>query len=319
MTKVTKNMAKQFKTMYQSKNLSFRQIGKEFNLDHSTVKYHLEKQKINFRPEGRHSKKIIIPKRISNKKAYILGVVGPGDGYLMYQKSKAYRIGLRTVDIEFAEKFKFYLEELYDLKCSLNQEIVPGNQKVHIVILHSKEACKDLLSYVDDVSELKEKTWVIPKIIEKFSTEEKASYIKGFADSQGCVTKYKFSRSILLSSVNINGLEQIKKVLLDLNIKSFIRTNRKGSDIVITGFHNLKRFQDKINFTINSKLGKLNEILNGYKYNIKKEHTHTSIVSGLLPEMFRLRKSGLSYGNIAKEINLDKTTVHKRLRGNNSL
>ena len=304
-------LAKEFKELYE-KGFSSYKIAKKFGVSDSKVRYWLKKNNTKIKPSHRYVNKITAPIKLSKKLAYILGVVGPGDGFLMYNSNKrkvTYRIGLRTVDLEFANRFKLYLEQLYNLRCYTNVEQT-DHKDVYVVVLCSKAACEHLLIFVENVNEFREKSWIIPKVILNAKVDEKKEYIKGFADSQGCVYIKNSVKHIFLSSCNTKGLKQMQKLLSDLKLKSSLQKNR----LSITGFSNIKRFEDKINFTINTKRDKLHQLLSTYKYSMKKARSNSEQVSSAIQEMTSLRfKDNLSYKQIGEKVGLHLSTVHRRL------
>ena len=120
--------------------------------------------------------------KLSKEKAYILGVVGPGDGWIV-----DYSIGLNVIDKDFADYFQFCLEKVFGLKCGRYYRTVPPTKLVkvssnqYIVVLCSKSAVASIRKYKGP---FKEKIWRIPEKIKNSTNSYKAAYLKGVFDSQ---------------------------------------------------------------------------------------------------------------------------------------
>lgn len=237
---------------------------------------------------------------LTTQKAFVLGVIGPGDGFVSQN-----RIGLSVIDEDFALKFKKSVEKTYGFECKKYLQKVSGYGKLprHKIILYSKEVLKDLNSY--DVS-LKEKDRCIPKAIKKSNPSIKAKYIQGFSDSQGSVGQ----RNIDLASKNKEGLEEIQDMLLELNIRSSLQVNKGGSRLSIQDRKSLENFNSTIGFYIRRKQKKLTKMLKRYKF----YGTPTTTVDKLMPEIIKLNGKGYKQIIIAKMLGLNQSTISRRLR-----
>jgi len=305
--KVTDSQIQEFTLLYK-KGVSTCKIGIKFGIDATTVQYWLHKTGVKTKSGGRYSNEI---KRtgLTLEKAYILGVVGPGDGFMMYAPNN-HCIGLRVVDQDFADYFKTCLENTYGLSCRQSVEITK-HQPVIKTFLHSKAACNDLLSHVKSIGDFKEKSWVIPNIIFNASRRIKAQYVKGFSDSQGCIYSNRLKRDIYLSSCNLIGLKQMQILLSNLGLRSGIRSNKKA--LRISGKINLTIFKDLVGFTIERKQSKLEYVLSSFKNDMRRRYRPSAEVAILTPKFSKLRVQGLTYKEIAERCDVDMTTVHKRL------
>ncbi len=78
----------------------------------------------------------------------------------------------------------------------------------------------------------KSKEWYISKEIFNSNKKNKIEWLRAFFDDESTVTKY---RSIRIKSVNLNGLKQIRRLLLKLKINSHIT----GKNIDNTWYLNL--------------------------------------------------------------------------------
>ena len=293
--KVSISQHNKFINLYH-KGKSIKQIAQICNVSFSTVRRHLIKSNLNLKKRGNPTLiKNQDYKKLTLEKAYVLGVVGPGDGFLEYRKKEGiYRVALEAVDFDFVKYFSLCLEEVYGIQPKIvTLKMREGDSKPHYKsILQSKEVCDDILS---SKANFKEKTWDVPEIIKNSSKEIKAKYIQGFADSQGSVhTNYK---QIILCNKNINGLREIEWLLSDLEIKN-ISYDKKG--IILCNRKNVELFNKLINFNIAYKKEKLLDEINNYK-NWK---TTEKEMLKLKPQIIELRKKGLSYPMISKSLGI---------------
>lgn len=109
-----------------------------------------------------------------------------------------------------------------------------------------------------------EKVMSLVEKIEIFSSDDsiKSAFIRGFADSEGSVSKSK--NRIALYSSNLVGLQDVLALLQELEINGKIYANKRAYVILISGLDNLQRFQEKINFTIKRKKERLERLLKYY-------------------------------------------------------
>jgi len=275
---------------------SIKQIAQICNVSFSTVRRHLIKANSNLKKRGNPTLiKNQDYKKLTLEKSYVLGVVGPGDGFIEYRKKEGiYRIALEVVDLDFVNYFSLCLKEVYGIHPKMvTLKIREGDTKPHYKsILQSKEVCEDILSYKAD---FKEKTWNVPEIIKNASKEVKAKYIQGFADSQGSIhSNYK---QIILCNQNIDGLREIEELLNDLGTKN-ISYDKKG--IVLCNRKNVELFNKLINFNISYKKEKLMHEIKNYK----KWKTPEKDTLKLKPQIIALRKKGLSYPKISKSLGI---------------
>ena len=112
--------------------------------------------------------------------------------------------------------------------------------------------CADLLSY----GKFGTYDWAVPQIIfDSYDEYVLINFLQGLYDSEGHAGNY----NVDLSSVNSSGLAQVKVLLKRLGIDSKIY----GVALVITKKDNIRRFRNKIGFTIKRKINKLNSFYGG--------------------------------------------------------
>lgn len=243
--------------------------------------------------------------RLSKELSYILGVVGPGDGYIT-----KYSIGLDTIDKEFADYFQYCSEKVFGLKCKRYIRIknkngtylVKKSSKQYAVMLHSKLAVESLKKYN---VQFKEKNWRIPKIIKEGREVYKSEYLRGFFDSQSSVSVN--GKFIAIRIFNKEGLKEIQNLLKDIKIESHIYEN--GTKLNIYGQKNFRVYWQKIWFIIVRKNERLKKILDNYKFLYPLAHE----IAESLPKMIELRKQGLSYRKISSLIGIGRECIRKNL------
>lgn len=241
--------------------------------------------------------------RLTEDKAYILGVIGPGDGFIRKGKGTF----LSVADEDFAEAFKDKVEEVYGIEHSkkVYKPCGFGKKLIIAVSFYSTRIIEDLKKY--NVS-FYEPDWRIPKEIKNSPERIKCSYISGFADSQGCVHR----REIILASKNDKGLNEMLELIKSLSLRA---TKLKRKDINIISIHSrgsLEYFYSNIKFKIGRKQHKLKNILLNYKNN--KHTTPRSEIQDMVPTMIKLIKKGYNKQEIADHLNLDRATVYRRLK-----
>jgi intein-encoded DNA endonuclease-like protein len=133
-------------------------------------------------------------------------------------------------------------------------------------------------------------------------------------DSEGDVDKK--SRRINLTSTNKEGIEEIKELLRNYDIRARIRIvqrtpPRKCTYILgIQDRRSVEIFHNSVGFTINYKQENLKGMINTYKLFT----TPNEEVLKLKPIMVELRKQGLSYEKIGKRLGVGTVTIWNHLR-----
>jgi len=240
--------------------------------------------------------------KLSKEKAYVLGVVGPGDGYI----NGKYSIGLNVCDKDFADYFQKCVENTFGLKCRRSRRISKPTKKVkkpskqYVVGLDAKSVVESLKRY--GVS-FKEKTWRIPEIIKKASSTYKAMYLKGIFDSQACVNVA--GKSILVGIKNKEGIKDIRSLLKGIGIKSSIYKDE--THLLISSQQYLKSYYHQIGFALKRKEQDLLRLLKSYKHEISPYLQTLEKV----PSIIHLKRQGLSTSKVASLTNTSRATVRK--------
>ncbi len=248
-------------------------------------------------------KEPLINNEMTRERAYILGVIGPGDGFITDSK---YEIGLSVIDKDFADFFQHCLESTFRLKTSRFLEAPHGwsNNNFHRVSLYSKKV-REYLIKTYNVS-FKEESWRVPNIIKNSSKERMGFYLRGFADSQGSVGK----RSVVLASSNMEGIKEIK-LLIDLfGIRSTLYKTKDGFIIAIYGRKSLEIFDKEVGFSIKRKSDKLNKLLMSYKRNT----TPRRVIDAKMPDIIKYLNEGNFKTDAARTFGVHSSTISRRLK-----
>jgi len=199
---------------------------------------------------------------LTPEKAYVLGVVGPGDGSISLGKKRG-SVVLSVIDKDFADEFARCFKQTYGIEPTRCFRLINrGNRRpMYQVENHRRAIVADLLGYNNgDLKTFKHGGEKVPNAIREASLEVKAMYLRGFFDSQGGMSGY----SILAAKANGEVLKEIQLLLLAFGIKSAIYDYTKISSKT---FHiriyaeSRKLFYERIGFSIKRKQEKLKEKL----------------------------------------------------------
>lgn len=202
------------------------------------------------------NKKAISPqKSLTLEKAYILGTVGPGDGYVGYRT-----LELGVCDKEFAQYFAYCIKKVYGVDCKIYKRIIPikEHNPKYTVRLSRRNAVEDVMTYAQY---WKEATWQMPEKIKNADDELKAAYLRAIFDSQSCVSIKKKGLVMYLS--NLRGLKEIKWLLGTLGIESTVSDHT--NILRVHGRENLTLFSEKVNYVIKRKREAMKLLLKSYK------------------------------------------------------
>lgn len=220
--------------------------------------------------EREPSKKLNTIQKFDKNLPYVIGLL-IGDGcFYKVMKNGSYnngRITLGVKDKDLAQKFALSISYIFGNKRKYKVKW-SKDKKVYIVELHSKELVELLLRQFNDLIK-------IIKISE-------ISFIKGFFDAEGCINiKYQKNRiypRIFLTNSDIELINYVKNYFKRIGIRSNVQINtKKGKEktilnrntkttkdcynLSIENFQGIKKFADEINFTINRKKSKLNNVI----------------------------------------------------------
>lgn len=240
-------------------------------------------------------------RRLTLEKAYVLGVVRPGDGCVGYKI-----IRLNSIDYDFIKEFCKNVKKAYGLYPHVYFE---RRDNRYCAIVCSRKVVEDIKSF--NVS-FREENWEVQIEILTSDRKIKALYLNGVFDSQGNAHFNKY-RNVNLRSYNTKGLQQIQQLLFSLKIGSHF--SDKGRRLFIYG-KNIERFHQFIRFSIRRRQLVLEKALTSYK----TRKTSPYVVDMVTSEMKKLRQIGLSYSKIAHIINnnqntsISPSTIQNRLK-----
>jgi len=197
------------------------------------------------------------------KLAYLLGAIY-GDGSF----TKDGKIFFSSTDFEFIAKVIDIIDELFNFKtniCLRRLSLKNPNWRDSFQF-SSRKLYGILKSYNQTIA---------PSFINSGNEKIKASFIRGFFDAEGGIDfreiKRKDGRTDVIRHVNCFSnnkelLEQIKKFLNELCIKSLIFKGKKNNYyICIWNYRSLKRFNELIGFVIKRKQLALTQAIDSYK------------------------------------------------------
>lgn len=201
-------------------------------------------------------------RKLTPEKAYVLGVVGPGDGSVSFERGV---IELTVSDSDFLEEFSRCIEVVYGkppkhrLK-KINCGVYNGTYKQ--ARLCSIEATRDILRY-GKAKHFKHYHEKVPEEILNSPLEIINPYLRAFFDSQGTIGSHELEGS----KANEQVLNQIQSLLRSIGIKSQVYAKKEGIyKIEITRFIGINKFKKLVGFTIQRKEKKLTRLLESYDY-----------------------------------------------------
>ena len=263
---IYRNIMKE-KILVDKKIKTITAIAKGFRLPRTTISawYHGRQPIYKFCVSTYNRKNFIkkIPnsaKILTPNKSYLLGVIC-GDGYINY---KGYYVSLETITIEFIRKFQERFTKVYGPDfCGSISPTCNGKQRI---VICGKEMTEDIKNYLPVKGSF---CWKMPEAIKMANEECKINFLRGFFDSEGSVNK---RYSLEIHSSNKIGLNEIKELLKDINIKtseikSKIKINKPRYVIYITGKKNIVRFISIIGTNIPHRLNEMKNLLLRYGLN----------------------------------------------------
>jgi len=214
---------------------------------------------------------------ISEEKAWILAVIGPGDGCV--DKGK---VELSVTNREFAKRFGKLISSTYGIGWNIRTvdgKTVGENSNFpyppkcfsdkFVVYAHSVEMCENLLQY-EELEHFKEGNEKVPEKIFQAEEEIKSSYLQGFMDSQGCIYANDdgYDSRVVGRKSNTKVLKELQELLSDLDIKSRVRSDsgeKKTWTLDIRGNEDILKYREKVSFSIPYKKEKLDKVVEKIK------------------------------------------------------
>ena len=296
------------KEMYLSDELPPYKIAKIMKCDTITIFNRLRDMGIKTRSykESRQAKTYEGVTKIKNsglipEKAYILGVLC-GDAWISL---KNYHVGLRVIDLDFAEEFQKNIKIVYGLDSKI-RIFKPGKENwsnQYVVQINSKLLCEDIVSYGNFNTD----NWRVPKeIFESNDIKMIGNFLRGFYDSEGHVNPKEYV--LKATSSNKEGFLDILNLLRKLGIHyiTILKKHKNpkyklGYEVLITGSDSYKFFKEYIGFSIKRKHDALLQLQNVRK---QKRYTKEDFEKAL-----ELRKEGLHQAEIARRTGVIHSTI----------
>jgi intein/homing endonuclease len=234
-------------------NFKIYELMKEFN-----IKTRNHSEALKGKPMIKKRAKLPSKKMTTNL-AYLFGVI-KGDGYI----GKNF-IHITTSNLTFTQILKQKIIKWCGLNCSIKNYKTGSGGFLWYVFLNSAEVV-DLFKSLG-LSSLK-------------TNEEKANFVKGFADAEGSVTifndwnkniqKYRKNYKVAIYNSDKELIQGVQNILSSLGIKSSIYKRlpkntfgKKPKYELVISHKSVKRFSEIIGFEYPEKNEKLNKIIGG--------------------------------------------------------
>jgi intein/homing endonuclease len=255
---------------------------------------------------------------MSNEKiAYLIGAL-MGDGCFSRQPNSV-RIHFGSTDKEFANLIKTIIAQDFSISVKINtQKLSKKNPKwKDFYNLSSRTLYRKLASYMPSKD-------AIPEFIRSNDNVTKCAFISGLFDAEGGVSisriksRHAIDRRLHCTSANLTLLNEVKKYLSQIGIKSFIQDYSTFSTLNIWGYYSILKFQRHVGFKIVRKQKKLEELIKSYK------EIHNTYASEIKDAALTLRKRhNIGATKIQQELKLrgfavSKPAIEKWIYDNNA-
>jgi len=197
-----------------------------------------------------------------NKLALIFAIFGDNVGSI---NGKRFAVGIHAgKDFDFAQAFSKKFNEEYDIEPPIRQ-----SNEYFRVSMENKNISNDLGRYAMFGSyswKLFDKAW---KIMENMGKVELGRAVSFFWEAEGCPIPK--SKTIEATSVNLEGLKQIQKIMHKLGIRTtitgpnFVASLKGLYTIRISGRENIELFKELVNFITFRKQEGIRKMLDSYK------------------------------------------------------
>ena len=172
-----------------------------------------------------NGKKIMLPKELDYRLAYLLGVIC-GDGHLAepnhsYDKLTSYNSELRITD-QNQETFVFLtklFKDLFGYIPNIYSEKSKVNKSFYRFVIRSKPLHRFLMIVCGIPAGDKRGKTKVPEIIKNAPLELQKWFISGFFDADGCILTKNRWPAVTITQYNSNILEEIKEISSELGIK----------------------------------------------------------------------------------------------------
>lgn len=218
-------------------------------------------------------------------------------------KSKGYKIGIMG-DLDFTRAFVDSFEKEYGIRPPIYKS---KHKKAFITYLKNKSIFTDLRKY----AKFGVYDWRLLdnalKYITKMNPLQLGRAVAYFWEAEGCPIIR--NKTIVATSVNHRGLQQIQKCMGFLKIKTsitgpnFAASSNGLYTIRVSGWSDIKTFSEKVNFVSERKRAGVEKLLASYKRFVKI-HTIKEYDTA-----FELKKRGFTLKDISNNISIPKRTL----------
>lgn len=278
----------------------------------------------------------VIPRKLTPDLSYLFGLI-VGDGCVSYKnKSRKYRIAFVNNDDELLENFKKHLCNYFGIDINNISEYERGNGIVYLEYFN-KKLCEFLLKCGFTKTTSLDKR--MPDVVKRSSKANFMGFLQGIFDTDGCCYVQNHSHGyphceVFLSTSSLQLAREVHSVLLNVGIISNMCVSNKagkrclngrkkksicaaGYKIRITGYSNLKKFSDIVDFRLIRKKNILDNYLK--TCNLKVSNFTVPDKDGVLLEFIYKLKNKCERGTeanrfLGKLINRFKSTNIKNIR-----
>jgi len=188
---------------------------------------------------------------LTEEEAVLLGSL-VSEGYISDS-----RVGFNNTDEDFAHQFEIALVSSYCTSgCRYEGKLKSGKTLIEYQI-HDKDIIQDISSKgFSEKSGNKE----IPYAVLQSSKKVQRAFLKALFEGDGSIYSGKGTVVISYSSKSKKLLKQLQVLLLNFEIISRIHRDKQNFRLIISGYHNIKLFYEKIGF-LGTKQKKLEKLL----------------------------------------------------------
>jgi len=195
--------------------------------------------------------------KLTKAKARIIAhLIGDGCAYI---SNNDYNLKYDISERELLDSFVSDMTNVYGLKLTIG--LKPSGKTGKLLPyarLRSKLAYEDLISYSSYFS----KDWKIKGKFLNSPKHIKREFLRAFSDDEGSVCKEGKKGVIKLYSINLDGLNQIQKMLLQFDIQTKLSPGYGlKRNVYALLIRDLKLFKKKIGFNLKRKQERLNELI----------------------------------------------------------
>lgn len=193
-----------------------------------------------------YQKGLNLPPKINEELVEFVGI-HYGDGYLKRENNKTYKMTycLNLRDISYS----IYVQELFYKLFHTQFKVIINKQKHAITLYYHSKALCEYLNQILKIPYSPKTNLEVPEYI-KENNEYIKRFIRGLFDTDGCaiiqkVGKYRY-HLIKITTKSSLFAHEIKKLLLQIQIISYICTKKGAYDIMVRNIDSVAKFYTEI-------------------------------------------------------------------------